>query len=406
MNFDLTEDQRILTSVVDRFVDEKYSQEARREYLASELGFSADNWALLGELGVIATAFDEADGGLAAEPATVAAMFEALGRGLVVEPLIDNAYLAGWLLARGNRGPSRDADLGPLLTGEKRVAFAHAEAAARQNPHWIETRARKESDGFRLSGTKTTVAAGSGADGYIVTARTSGAPDDVMGVELFFVPAGARGLRVQSYRLIDGTVACDLTLDDVRAESRLDLPEGRADRERARTRATLARCAEALGVMQTLFDGTLEHLRTRRQFGRHIGAFQALQHRMVTQYTHVEQARSLLHAAVFAGESGDPEAYARAVAGAHAYIGEVGVQLGHEAIQLFGGMGISNELFVGGAHKRLFVLSRFPVDAAYSLDVYAGVVKVPASSSSSRDAEDRNTPANPRRSDPLSATSP
>jgi alkylation response protein AidB-like acyl-CoA dehydrogenase len=369
VNFELSEDEEMLKALVERFVADHYGHEARRAYLASDRGFSSENWALLGELGLIAAPFPEELGGLGLNATGIGTIFEALGRGLVVEPLAENVVLAGRLFARTAPEALRDDWLAALVSGQKRVALAHAETGARGGLPWIETRARSGRDGFRLSGEKPYCVAGGGADGYIVSARLSGDPGNARGAGLFFVAADAEGLRSRPWRVADGTVAAALTFDDVAAT----LLEGTLDAlAEAEQLAALARSAEALGIMERIFHETLGHLRTRDQFGAPLGSFQAIQHRMVAQYSAIECSRGLLNLALV---SWGTENFARNVRGARAYIADASMTLGHEMIQFHGGMGVTEELAIGSGHKRLFVLSRWPESPLVTLDRYAGLIE-------------------------------
>ena len=365
MNFDLTEDEEMLKALVERFVADRYDPDKRRAYLAEPEGFSRSNWALLGELGLIALPFTPEHGGLGAGATGLATVFEVLGRGLVVEPLAEAALLAGGLFAR-LAGDALSAEWMPqLIAGEKRLAFAHREAAARDNWAWVETSAHDN----RLSGEKSLVVAGAGADGFIVSARSAGAAGDSGGIALYLVEASAPGLEIAPWRLVDGGVAATLRLDNVDA---VPLGGGLAEIAEARSWLALAQSAEALGIMERLFAETLDFLRTRKQFGVPLGSFQALQHRMAAQYSQIEQARALLNLAMMT----PPEhaaAWRQAVDGARAFIADAAVALGHEMIQMHGGMGVTDELIIGHGHKRLLMLSRWPETSAAALDRYAGV---------------------------------
>jgi alkylation response protein AidB-like acyl-CoA dehydrogenase len=252
-----------------------------------------------------------------------------------------------------------------LVSGEKRLALAHHEAASRDNEAWVETISRDDT----LNGRKSLVAAGTGTDGYLVSARTSGAPGDKNGIALYLVDATAPGLSIEPWRLVDGTVGASLTLDNVPA---IPLGGTLADIQHAQTRAMLVQSAEALGIMERLFADTLDYLRTRKQFGVPLGTFQALQHRMAAQYSAIEQARALLHLAMMTDQS-DASAWQKAVYGARAFIADAAMSLGHEMIQMHGGMGVTDELIIGHGHKRLMMLSRWPESPTRSLDRYAGV---------------------------------
>lgn len=370
VNFDLSEDDEMLKALAERFVVDRYDPDQRRGYQAGDTGFSAENWKMLGALGLIGGQFAEADGGLGIGPVGLATVFEALGRGLVVEPLIENVAVAGGLFARIAPAPLKDQWMNRLLMGEARIALAHREQAARHNPGWVETQAKRNGSGTVLNGAKSLVPAGAGADAYIVTARVSGGAGDRAGIALFLVDASAPGLTVRPWRLVDGSVAVALTFENVVVAQEHCLDGGLDEVEAALEHGVFLGCAESLGIMEKLHADTLEYLRTRRQFGVALGSFQALQHRMVAQYAVLEQARALLNLATMAG--GGP-ARSRAIAGVRAYIADASVTLGHEMIQMHGGMGVTDELIIGHGHKRLLMLSRWPEDANASLDRYAAV---------------------------------
>lgn len=367
MNFDLTEDESMLKSMTERFVQDRYDTELRRAYLAESCGFSKENWALLGELGVLAAALPEDAGGLGLGPTSIAVISEALGHGMVVEPVIESAFFAAPLLLAGLDDALVEHWAGPLASGERRVAFAHYEAGSRDGSVWIETRMSKSGSCHILNGTKPYVAAGHGADGYVVSARDAGAPGDEDGWSLYFVPADSKGLSQSTWRMADGSMAVSLTFDNVSVPAEHVLQDGRAALDISRIYASLARSAEALGIMERLFAETLEYVRQREQFGEPIGRFQAIQHRLASQYAEIEQSRALLELAVV---SAGTETYAKAVDGARAFICETSINLGHEAIQLHGGMGITEELAIGQGHKRLLVISRWPDNAEAALDRY------------------------------------
>ena len=365
MNFDLTEDEEMLKALAERFVVDQYDIDRRRAYVASDAGFSRENWALLGELGLIAAPFAEEQGGLALDATGIATVFEALGKGLVVEPLIDAVLVAARLFAATAPDALAGEWLEGLLTGTKRVALAHAEAGSRNGSLWVETRAEGSGDAVTLSGAKAYVVAGHGADGYVVSARTAGQPGDADGLGLYFVDAAAPGLSARSWRVADGSVAVALAFD---ATPAVALSGGAAALEEVERLASLARSAETLGIMQRLFDDTLEYLRTREQFGTPLGQFQAIQHRMAAQYAVIEQARALLNLAMV--KQGTPE-FATAVHGVRAFIAPAALELGHEMIQFHGGMGVTDELIIGHGHKRLLVLSRWPDTPEAALDKFA-----------------------------------
>lgn len=368
MNFDLNEDEEMLKALAERFVTDIYDFENRRSFLAATNGYSQDNWQLLSELGLIGAVFDEADGGLSLDATGTATVFEALGRGLVVEPLIDNIVLAGRLFAATADTVLRESWLTDVVSGERRIALAHSENHSRAGRLWVETAARTNGSATRLSGSKNCVPAGAGADGYIVSARTSGAPDAAEGIALYFVPADATGLRREAWRMADGSSAVSLALDNVEVRPEHHLAGGWAAVEQAEDLANLARAAEALGIMERIFAETLDYLKTREQFGVKLGSFQALQHRMATQYSVLEQCRGLLNLAQI---SYGTDSFSRNVKGLRAFISPASVTLGQETIQMHGGMGITDELLIGHAHRRLLLLSRWPDTPSVALERYA-----------------------------------
>ena len=215
---------------------------------------------------------------------------------------------------------------------------------------------------------KSLAVAGTNADALIVSARVSGSEK----FALFLVNADSAGLAQTAFRTIDGAVACTIDMHDLAVPLDRRLSATPEDLKRVETAAGVARCAEAVGIMQMMFDATRDHLRTRKQFGAPLSSFQALQHRMVAQYAVIEQARALLDLAVMTSPA-DEQAWQTAIAGARAFISEVSVPFGHEMIQMHGGMGVTDELVIGHGHKRLIMLSRFPETAAAAFDRYAGI---------------------------------
>lgn len=371
MNFDLTEDEELLKALAERFVTDHYDIERRRDYLAGPAGFSPTNWALLGELGLIAAPFDAEAGGLGIDATGIATVVEAFGRGLVVEPLIENAILAGRLFATSASDDLAASWLPDLLTGARRVALAHAEPAGRPGLTWIATRATTDGDTAELTGAKSCVPSGAGADAYLVSIRDSGLPADGDGVALYLVPADTPGLSVREWRMADGSLAVSLDLQAVRVPAANRLTGTLPQIDAAQNLANLARAAEALGIMERIFAETQEYLRTREQFGQPLASFQAVQHRMVAQYASIEQSRSLLHLALVSEGTDD---FAETVHGLRAFVSAASITLGHEMMQFHGGMGVTDELSIGHAHKRLLVLSRWPDDPDVALERFAGLL--------------------------------
>lgn len=372
MNFDLSENEEMLKALAERFALDHYDLDRRRAYQQQPDGFSRDNWRLMAELGLLAAPLPESCGGLGLDGTSLAVLCEALGAGLVVEPLVENIVLAGGLLAAtAVEGSAAVAFLSDLATGEARVALAHAEAGGRGGLDWVETTATAADDGWRLSGAKACVPCGSGVAAYIVSARIEGAPQDREGIGLWLVPADAPGLAVRSWRMVDGSLAVSLELRDVPVAGGLRLGGGLAELDRAQAVAQLARAAEALGIIDRMLAETTEYLRTREQFGTRLGSFQAIQHRMVAQYAVREQARGLLNRAIVSWATPD---FDLAVAAVTAYIASAALTFGHEMIQFHGGMGVTEELAIGHAHKRLMMLTRWPLSPEVAMERYAAML--------------------------------
>ena len=374
MNFELGEDQTMLKALVERFAEDAYDVERRRGYLREDLGFSARNWSLLGELGILSATAPESLGGLELGRIDLAVIHETLGHGLVVEPVLENQVVAGSLLHGEVSETLRDGWAKPVVAGEKRIALAHAEPEARGNRSHIATRATRAGDEWRIEGSKPFVVAGAGANGYLVSARHEGQTGDAQGWDFFLVPEDAPGLSSEIWPMADGSKAVSLTLDGVAVSNEMRLADGAARLAKVAPLASLARSAEMLGIMERLMADTLDYLRTREQFGQAIGSFQAIQHRMVEQYAALVQGRALLELALIA----DDETFTEAADGARAFIAEAALALGHEAVQLHGGMGVTDELAIAWGHKRLLVLSRWPDDATSALDRFADAAALPA----------------------------
>jgi alkylation response protein AidB-like acyl-CoA dehydrogenase len=369
VNFDLSEEEEMLKSLAERFVSDRYPFDQALPSGQDDSGFLPENWTLLGELGLIAANIDSEHGGLGIEVTGLVTVFQALGRGVVREPLIENVAVAANLFAKLAPEALRAEWIDDLLSGRRRLALAHREAQARTNPAWVETTAHHNGSGCYLTGSKSLVPSGEGADAYLVSARKSGAAGDTDGIAFYLVDARAPGVASSPWRLVDGSVAVSLTLDRVHVDQSHHLRGSLTDLEATQRRASLLRSAEALGIMERLFESTLAYLRTRHQFGVPLGSFQALQHRMAAQYAAIEQSRALLDLATMTS----PEGGNRAIDGARAFIAEASIKLGHEMIQMHGGMGVTDELIIGRGHKRLLALSRWPDGASQALDRYAGV---------------------------------
>jgi alkylation response protein AidB-like acyl-CoA dehydrogenase len=368
MNFDLTEDQTLLKAAVERFVSDSYGGdlEARRAARQTPAGFAAANWARLADTGLLSMAVSTANGGLGSGRVEVMLAMEALGRGLVAEPVLETGIIAAALLDVGANAAQHETLLNGLMAGERLVVLAHAEREARYNLAHVETVARRRGETVALDGAKTAVLAGGAADTLIVSARLSGAVREADGIGFWLVAADSAGVDRRSYRLADGSVAAEVTLRGVEVPASAALHGGLALLQPVVATARLAAAAEMLGLMGLLFDTTLAYVKTRTQFGKSLGSFQVIQHRMTDAYVLLEQARSQVLRAALA----EPADFARAAAGAKAFVVEAAVSVGHTAVQMHGGMGITDELVIGHALKRLRVLALTFGDGTAALDDY------------------------------------
>ncbi|SFQ24845.1 acyl-CoA dehydrogenase family protein [Variovorax sp. 770b2] len=376
MNFEHTEDRRMLADSLNRFIAEQYAFDARDRIAKSAHGFSKEIFQQFAELGVIGALFSEADGGFGGGGFDIAVVFEALGRGLVVEPLLGAVMVGEALVATGS--DAQKEKLGDLINGVTVAAFAHDEADSHYERTRVATRAERSGDGWVLNGAKAAVPQGEQADLFLVSARTSGNVDDEAGISLFLVPAKTAGLTVRGCPAIDGGRVAELALDGVKlgADALLGAEgQGTATLERAIGRGVLALCAEAVGAMEAAKTATLEYLRTRKQFGILIGSFQALQHRMADLLLEIEQARSAVINAAAAIDGTDRVARERALSAAKFSIGRIGALVAEESIQMHGGIGMTWELPLPHYAKRLVMIDHQLGDEDHHLQRYIALGK-------------------------------
>ena len=356
MNFNLTEEQTMLKDSVNRFLGENFSFEQRRRMLADRQPMDAQLWQGLASLGVLGVPFAPEDGGFGGGGVETMLVMDALGRNLALEPYLATVVLAGGCVALGAAEWQKKILLPKIIDGSMIVAFAHSEPNARFDLGYVETRANRDSNNFVLEGEKTLVLHGSVADKFIVSARTAGNPGDARGITLFIVEADEENLGGQEYPLFDGTRALDLQLSGVKVgpESVIGtLDQAMPLIDAVLDRAMAALCAEAVGIMDALHATTVEYLKTRQQFGQPIGRFQALQHRAVDMLVQIEQARSMSLLAASKVDSMNVPERRRVIAAAKEMTGRAGRFVGQQAIQLHGGMGMTDELNVSHYFKRL-----------------------------------------------------
>lgn len=357
MNFDLTEEQDMFCSSVERFAA-PIDVEARRKLRLSPTGYDRERWSALAELGLIALAAPEEAGGMDGSSVDLALVAEAIGKSNSPDPWLEHGVLPAKLLAASGA----DEALEGVVTGETLVSLAWAERSQRYSLKAVNMRAAKDGDAWRLTGEKTFVMGVLLADQFIITAEADGK------TRCFLVPRDADGLEVRAYRLTDGSIAGELKLTRTPAGEPLALDADTLDAVVGET--WLYAAAEMVGLGQRLLDDTLTYVKEREQFGVAIGSFQALQHRLVEAYARIEQSRSMLFRAALA-DPADKDAWRRTVAGAKAFIGENVDAIAREAVQMHGGMGITDELAIGHALKRVMVLTKLFGDVDGALAEYA-----------------------------------
>jgi len=373
MDFSLSEIQSMLADSVEKFVTKDYDFESRQKYAASDTGYSAEIWQIFCDLGWTAIPFADNDGGLDGGPIETMILMQQFGRALVVEPYLANIVLAGGILRRVANEAQKANWLQPLISGELQAALAFVEPQSRYELSNIETTATPDDDGWIINGRKGVVFNGGNADLLVIPARTAGDTTATDGISLFAVGGGSDGVSRRVYPTVDGHQAAEIKLDDVRVDSTALLGvagRGFAPLVSTIDEATLAICAEAVGIMQVLTDKTVEYAKNRVQFGVPIGTFQALQHRMVDMLTASELSYSLLLWATMATADQTMDAK-RAISAIKYQIGTAGTLVGQEAVQLHGGMGISWELDIGHYFKRLSAISQMFGSADWHLDKLA-----------------------------------
>jgi alkylation response protein AidB-like acyl-CoA dehydrogenase len=356
MDFEFTDEQRQLRETLERFLSKQYSFDRYRAIKASAQGWDREVWHQLAELGVLGVNVPTEQGGLGFGPLETLAMMDVCGPSMLLEPLASSAVIASTLLSGFNTDSAVAELLQQMGVGEKIAVLAHHDADARSEIQWVSSTAQRSGGGYRLNGHKAVALHASLADTLLISARTSGQPGDAEGVSLFRIPRDAAGLTLISYPTVGGPLAAEVRLKEVQiaASGRLG-EEGQALAaiESALDVGLSALCAECVGMMQGLFTATVEYLRTRQQFGQPIGRFQALQHRVADMLMHLEQARSISYLAALRCTSPDLHERRRALSAAKIVMGQAGRFIGQQAVQLHGGMGMTEELRVSHLFKRL-----------------------------------------------------
>ena len=377
MDFDLSEEQRLLKDSVGQLLTDRYDFAARRRTMAQPEGWSRAVWRQFAEVGILGLPFPESLGGSGAGPIETMIVMEDIGRSLVVEPYLATVVLCGGLLRHAATASQQAALLPGLMSGEGVYAFAHAERQSRYDLAAIDATARREGTSFVINGSKSLVLHGDSADTLIVLARTAGTGNDRHGLGLFVVPAAAPGVSRRGYPTQDGQRAAEISFDEVHVSQDYMLGDpvtAAGVVEQVVDEATAALCAEAVGAMAAAVDLTVAYLQTRRQFGAPIGSFQALQHRAVDMFIALEQARSMAMLAAMMASEADAAERGKAIASAKVQIGRSGRFIGQQAVQLHGGIGMTAEHQIGHYFKRLTAIDITFGDADHHLARLAGVV--------------------------------
>jgi alkylation response protein AidB-like acyl-CoA dehydrogenase len=375
MKFDNTEEQQLLADTVKRFIANDYSFEARKKIVSSPQGSSDAAWATLADIGLLGLPFSSDYGGFGGGAVDLMSVMEAMGEGLVVEPYLSTVGLAAQLVARGGSESQRREIIPAVVEGRMKMAFAQTEEGARYNLAHVAARAKKAGTHYVIDGEKRVVLHAPLADRLVVSARTSGGDSDPAGISLFLVDPKAPGVSLRAYRTLDEMRAADVTLKGVAVPAEaLVGKEGSALElvEEATDYATALVCAEAVGALRYANEATLEYMKARKQFGVPIGSFQALQHRMVDMVISYEQAKSMASlACVRVDSEKDAAERKRIVSAAKIKIADACRHVSQEAVQLHGGMGMSEELKVSHTFRRLTVIAQQFGDADYHLERFA-----------------------------------
>jgi len=375
MDFTFNEEQTLIQDQVDQFIQKEYDWETRQSLSNSDLGFGDNNWQKFAELGWLGISTSEECGGFGGSAIESMLIMEAFGKGLVVEPFLETIIMCGGLLDEHGTDQQKSSILESAIEGKMHLAMAYAEPQSRFNLSDVVTEAKEDGDSFVLNGYKSVVMNGPSANKLIVSARTSGAQLDENGITLFLIDGDAEGLNKTNYKTVDGRRASDLTIENVKVTKDNiigQINDGFALLDSSIDRAILAISAEAVGAMEVLYKTTVEYTKTREQFGTSIGKFQVLQHRMVDMFMEYEQCKSLLYMATMKQEEGSIDSK-KAISGLKYQVGKAGKFIGQQAVQLHGGMGVTDELNVGHYFKRLTTIGTIFGNTDYHLKKYSSL---------------------------------
>jgi pimeloyl-CoA dehydrogenase small subunit len=375
MDFSYSEEQTLLRNSVSKFLSDNYGFEIFKAISRTEPGWRRENWKQFAELGLLGAAIPEAYGGLGGGPIETMIVMEEFGRALVVEPYVPTVVVGANLFVHGGSEAQKKEWLPKIADGEAVIAFAFAEPQGRYNLADLTTTAKKQGSGYQLNGHKAVVLGGPWADTLLVTARTAGSQREERGISVFVVDKKAKGILTRDYPTMDGLRASEITFENVEvADTALvgPLDGGFHLVERATDFAIAAHCAEAVGAMKVLLDATVEYSKTRKQFGVPIGKFQVLQHRMVDMFMSREQSASITLMVTLKLDEDETERK-KAASAAKVQIGKAGRFVGQNAVQIHGGMGMTDELNVGHYFKRLTMIDALYGNVDHHLKRYASL---------------------------------
>jgi len=364
MDFSYSEEQQMLQDSVSRFVQDKYSFDDRRKIVDAEQGYDISHWQMFAELGWLSIPFAEQYGGFGGSASDVMVVMQQFGKGIVVEPFIATTVLSGRIL----QACDQPELIEQIIDGSKQFAFAYAEAGSRFKLNYVKTEAEKIGDGYVLNGSKAVVLNGGDADHIIVSARTQDESENPDGISLFLVNAGAQGLSTINYKNVDGHGAAEVILNQTPAALLGEQHQALPVIEDALRWATLAVCAEAIGIMETLLRKTIDYTSTRQQFGRPLSKFQALSHRMAEMFIETEQAKSIVMMATI--NMDQSEDVIRSVSAAKSRVGKAAKKVGQEAVQLHGGIAVTEEFDVGHYFKRLTTIESLFGSSDYHTQIF------------------------------------
>jgi len=375
MNFELSEEQKMIQQSVERFVQENYDLTNRVKISSEDPGYSKEYWGSMADLGWLGLAFDEEDGGFGGNQIDTLVLMEQFGKGLVLEPFLANIVLGGGIIKRAASSVIKESIIPSLMEGKLQITLAYAEEQSRFDIEDVATVAREEDGGFVINGKKSMVLNAESADKIIVVTRTSGSQVDENGISLFIVDASSEGVEKQNFPTVDGLRASEITFEDVKVTSEALVGEkdkGFTILQAVVNDAILALSAEAVGAMEVLYKDTVEYTQQREQFDHALSDFQVLQHRMVDMFMEYEQCKSLLFRATLETVE-DPDLAQRTIHALKHLIGKSGIFVGESAVQLHGGMGVTEELRIGHFFKRLLVIDSQFGNADFHLDKFTNL---------------------------------